>query len=351
MHLSVLHVAYPLAPVALDTAGGAEQVLLQLDRALTARGHKSYVVACAGSRVAGRLIATPALPLQLHEPARQQAQRAHDAAVKATLKRFPIDVVHMHGIDFSAYLPPSGVPTLVTLHLPLSWYPPEALADNRTNTWLHCVSGAQHRTAPLGINLLPPIENGVEVEAFALRRKRDFALFLGRICPEKGVHLAIEAAEKAGMPLLIAGQVFGYAAHRAYFEREVSPNLSHRCRFIGPVGPFAKRKLLAMARCVLVPSLAEETSSLVVREALAAGTPVIAFALGALSETIEHGKTGFLVNDADEMAAAIPRTVLLDSEYCRQEARRRFPLSRTTEQYLALYRSLSRAVDPFRASA
>jgi glycosyltransferase involved in cell wall biosynthesis len=272
-------------------------------------------------------------------------------AIKAALKRFPIDVVHMHGIDFHTYLPPSGVPTLVTLHLPLNWYPADALADNRANTWRHCVSGAQHRTAPPGTALLPPIENGVDVESFSLRRKRNFALFLGRICPEKGVHLAIEAAERAGMPLLIAGQVFGYAAHREYFGREVAPNLSRRCRFIGPIGPFAKRKLLAMARCVLIPSLTEETSSLVAREALAAGTPVIALARGALRETIAYGKTGFLVNNADEMAAAMPRARFLDPERCREEARRRFPLSRTIEQYFALYRSLSRAVEPVRASA
>jgi glycosyltransferase involved in cell wall biosynthesis len=106
-----------------------------------------------------------------------------------------------------------------------------------------------------------------------------------------------------------------------------------------------------MARCVLIPSLAEETSSLVAREALAAGTPVVGFARGALSETIEHGKTGFLVNNADEMSAAILDAGLLDSEHCRQEAARRFPLSRTIEQYLALYRSLSRTGEPVRASA
>lgn len=351
MRLSVLHVAYPLAPVASDTAGGAEQVLLHLDRALVERGHISYVVACAGSRIAGRLIATPALPLRLDEPARQQAQRAHDMAIKAALKRFSIDVVHMHGIDFHAYLPPSGVPTLVTLHLPLNWYPAEALADNRANTWLHCVSGAQHRTAPPGTALLPPIENGVDVESFSLRQKRNFALFLGRICPEKGVHLAIEAAKRAGMPLLIAGQVFGYAAHREYFKDEVVPKLSRRCRFIGPVGFSAKRELLAMARCVLIPSLVEETSSLVAREALAAGTPVVSFARGALIETIEHGRTGFLVKDSDEMAEAIARVSLLKPEHCREEACRRFPLSRTIDQYFALYRSLSRVAAPLAVPA
>jgi glycosyltransferase involved in cell wall biosynthesis len=351
MRLSVLHAAYPLAPVGPDTAGGAEQVLLQLDRALTERGHASYVVACAGSRVAGRLIATASLPARLDDETKRQSQRAQARAIRSALHRFPMDLVHMHGIDFHAYLPPVGVPALVTLHLPLSWYPPNALSPTRANTWLHCVSGTQHRSARSGLGLLPPIENGVDVDSFALRRKRKFALFLGRICPEKGVHLAIEAAERAGVPFVIAGQVFGYQEHQKYFEEQVQPKLSRRCRFVGPVGPAAKRRLLAMARCVLIPSLEEETSSLVAREALAAGTPVIAFARGALVETIGHGKSGFLVNNTKEMAAAISRVRVLNPEHCRAEARRRFPLSRTIDQYLALYRSLSRAAAPIRVLA
>src|SRR4051794_32209582 len=136
MRLSILHVAYPLAAVATETPGGAEQVLLQLDHALVTRDHRSYVVACAESRVAGRLIATAPLPKQIDEMVIQRAQRAHAAAITKTLQRFPIDLVHMHGVDFHAYLPPPGVPTLVTLHLPLHWYPPNALTPSRANTWL-----------------------------------------------------------------------------------------------------------------------------------------------------------------------------------------------------------------------
>ena len=346
MRLNVLHVAYPLAPVAAETSGGAEQVLLQIDRALMKRGHKSYVVACAGSRVAGRLIVAAPFRLRLDEKAKREAQAAHDAVIRTALRRFPVDLVHMHGIDFHAYLPPAGVPTLVSLHLPLSWYPPDALACNRPGTWLHCVSQAQHRTAPPGVDLLAPIENGVDVESFVLRRKRNFALFLGRICPEKGVHLAIEAAERAGLPLLIAGQVFEYPEHRDYFEHAVAPKLSRSCRFIGAAGPSAKRRLLAQAQCVLIPSLAEETSSLVAREALAAGTPVVAFRRGALAETIGHGRTGFLVEDAAEMASAISHASSIDPEFCRAEARRRFPLSRTIDEYFTLYRSLTRIAAP-----
>ncbi|MFT8243784.1 glycosyltransferase [Roseomonas sp. BN140053] len=342
--LRVLSVAYPLAPVGADFVGGAEQVLATLDAALVAAGHRSIVVAQEGSRVAGELRAIPRPAGALDAAARAAAQAAASRAVAAVLRAEPVDVVHLHGIDFDRTLPPPGPPALVTLHLPPDWYPAEALHPARPNTWLVGVSASQHRGLEgRAAGLLPPVPNGVAVEALggARHARRGFALNLGRVCPEKGQHLALQAAQAAEVPLLLGGEVYPYPEHEAYFAREVVPLLDGARRFLGPLGFVRKRRLLGAARCLLVCSLVAETSSLVAMEAAACGTPVVAFPNGALPEVVEHGRTGFLVRDAAEMADAIARVGEIDPQECRRVARERFSRERMAAAYLDIYRRLA----------
>jgi glycosyltransferase involved in cell wall biosynthesis len=339
--LTILNVAYPLAPVGHDAVGGAEQILTAVDRALVEAGHRSLVVACEGSTTAGTLLAVPRERGVLDEAARQRAFAAHRAAISSALEHFRVDLVHLHGIDFAGYLP-ERAPTLVTLHLPLDWYDAALLREPRPRLWFHSVSEAQHRTAPAGATLLPPIPNGVDTARLGMRHaKRGFTLNLGRICPEKGVHLALDAAKRAGRPLLIGGEVFRYDVHQRYFDEEVAPRLDHIRRFLGPLGFLRKRRFLAAARCLLVPSLAAETSSLVTMEALACGTPVIAFPNGAIPEIVDHGRTGFLVRDVAEMADAIEAAGAIDPEACRAAARERHGIEVMNRRYLDLYGRLA----------
>jgi len=337
--LTVLSVAYPLAPVGLDAVGGAEQVLASLDAALVRAGHSSVVVACEGSVTAGALLATAREEGNITDAMRQRTWARHREAIGQALERYPVDLVHLHGVDFQQYLPPPGLPVLATLHLPPAWYSADALDSGRADVWLHCVSASQRLACPPGVRLLPDVPNGVPVEALAAVRppKRDFTLMLGRVCPEKGCHLALEAARLAGVPLLIGGQVYPYPEHERYFHDEVQPRLDEKRRFLGPLRFAPKRRLLSSARCLLIPSLAPETSSLVAMEALACGTPVVAFPSGALPDIIEHGRTGFLVRDISEMAAAIRAADTLDPELCRAAARERFSDKRMINGYFALY--------------
>lgn len=335
--LTVLSVAYPFAPVGPDVSGGAEQVLHALDAALTRAGHQSLVVAMDGSDVAGFPLPIPAVASDITDADRAAVHAAVQDTVTRALLRWPVDVVHFHGLDFHEYLPEPGAPTLVTLHLPPSWYPRDAFAP-RPRTWYHAVSDTEDRAIPDGVPRLSPIPNGVPVDALSARHaKRGYAMALGRICREKGFHHALDAAKMAGVPLLLAGEVFPYPEHERYFDREIRPRLDRWRRYIGPVGFARKRRLLSGARCLLVPSSAPETSSLVAMEATACGTPVVAFGSGALPETVEHGRTGFIVSGVEEMANAIHAVDALDPETCRRVARERFSLDHMTERYMAVY--------------
>lgn len=344
--LTILNVAYPFAPVGPDAVGGAEQILTALDSALVRAGHRSLVIACEGSSCKGALIPTPGWTT-IDEATYRPAHRAVREAVAEAVRRYPVDVVHFHGLDFAAYLPPSGPPALATLHLAPDRYPPQALWPERPRTWLHCVSEAQHRTCPEGAPLLPPVPNGVDLEAFRPRGpSRAFALSLGRICPPKGFHLALDAAGRAGVPLVLGGEVFPYEDHLRYFREEIEPRLGDGHRFLGPLGLARKRRLLAAARCLVIPSQVAETSSLVAMEALACGTPVVAFRVGALPEIVEPGRTGFLVDTVEEMAEAIRAAETIDRRECRRAAEERFASERMIGRYLDLYYRLAAGEEP-----
>lgn len=343
MPLKVLLVAYPFAAVGPDAVGGAEQICAQLDAALCGAGHESVVVACEGSVVRGRHVAVPAVRGDIASRAvYAAAHRAHGEAIGRVLREERVDVVHMHGIDFHAYLPREGPPVLVTLHLPPAWYAAEAFGVRRGGVHFHCVSASQQRACPRHVRMLPPIGNGVAVEAFGAHvRKRRYAVALGRVCAEKNLHVALEAGRMAGMPVLLGGAVYGYPEHRRYFAEEIVPRLDGQRRFLGPVGFARKRRLLCGARCLLLPTVAPETSSLVAMEALAAGTPVVAYASGAVPEIVEDGVTGFLVRDAGSMADAMKRCGEIDPAACRAAARARFSLDVMVQRYMSVYERLA----------
>lgn len=347
MPLTVLSVAYPFSPVSPETAGGAEQIVAALDEGLAAHGHRSLVVACEGSSAHGQLYPVGA-NLDggvVTEQARARARSETQAAIDRALSENRVDLVHMHGLDAAEYRIPPDIPVLFTLHVPVSWYGEPLLRYRHPGVRFCCVSKTQRETVPSSLGEPFVIENGVKLEPFEPTPKENFAVVLGRICPEKNAHAALLAGSLAGVDVVLAGKVFPYPEHIAYFEEFVKPLLgpqpsgvSHS--FLGQVGPEARRDLISRARCLLHPTLAPETSSLVAMEALAAGTPVIAFRSGALPEIIAHRETGFLVDSAEGMAAAIPCTARLSPQRCREVAEARFNRDRMLDQYLALYKTV-----------
>lgn len=336
--MNILSVAYPLFPVRPDSGGGAEQVLASIDRGLINAGHTSIVIAAKGSQIAGELIEAAAIMGEITDEVRQLVQRTHLQCIEQALQEYPIDLVHFHGLDFYSYLPERSVPMLATLHLPVSFYPEWIFMDSHVQ--LNCVSHMQADSVPSGIRL-PVVLNGIDICRFAKpARKKDFLLMLSRICPEKGIHIALEIAHRLDLPLVIAGPVHSFRDHQAYFSECVQPLLDRKRQYIGEVGPEAKAALFGEARCVMIPSRVAETSSLVAMEAISSGTPVIAFRSGALPEVIEDGETGFIVNSEDEMLEAVRRSANISRDTCRRIAQLRFDGCRMVNEYLRLYDSV-----------
>lgn len=337
-----MSVAFPLATVTDDPVGGAERVLRDIDRGLVEAGHRSIVVAAAGSMTAGELVAVPCVTSLLQDDVWCRMHEYLRACLPRLIAAVSPHIVHMHGVDFAAYLPPAGAAVLATLHLPRQRYAPDGLDIARPRTWLNAVSAHQARSLADHPRYAGAIENGVDTSSPPVcHARRRFVLAMGRICREKGFHLALDAARQAGVPLLLAGDVHPYPEHQQYFREEIVPRLDAQRRWIGVVGGARKRRLLQAARCLLAPSLIAETASLVAREALAAGTPVIAYPSGALAETVEPGRTGFLVCNVDEMAASIHRSAEISPDTCRNVARERFSVQRMVREYIALYERLA----------
>jgi glycosyltransferase involved in cell wall biosynthesis len=353
MLLTVLNIAFPLAPTSPDSVGGAEQVLAALDRALVDRGHHSLVVAAEGSGVAGQLWPVPIPTRDVITENDKRATRAGvQAAIDAALASGTVDLVHFHGMHLADYRLPQTMPVLMTLHLPMSWYARDVFERAGSNVHFCCVSESQRRDAPAWLQDCAVVENGVELPPFSPDTPREsFALVMGRICPEKNQHAALEAGTRAGLPVYLAGQVFPYREHREYFDARIHPLLleSHPGhKFFGPLTAERKQDLLARARCLLHPTLAPETSSLVAMEALAAGTPVIAYRSGALPQIVDDGRTGFLVDSVEAMAAAMADVTRISPTTCREAAEQRFSRERMLAGYFDLY---SRLAEPVRAYA
>lgn len=337
---AILNVAYPFAEVSKSTVGGAEQVLFAIDCSLCNSNMQSFVCAIKGSKVNGKLIEFEYINDYNDIDAKDNFYNNLRTVIKQFINNSRVDLIHFHGIDFNQYIPETDIPVLVTLHLPIEWYSKESFQYSKV--FYNCVSEYQFKKCKNQINNLTWIENGVLIPPDKpLKNKKKYALSMGRICPEKGYHLAISASKKAGVPFVLAGKVFPYLEHLIYYRKLIEPKIENKeCLFLHQIGPEKKRFLFRSACCLLIPSLVEETSSLVAMEALVNGVPVIGFKAGALNDIIENGKNGFLVNDENEMAEAIKEVNRLDPSIFYINAREKYSVKRMTSQYQNLYEKI-----------
>lgn len=338
-----------LAPPWISTPsagyGGVESVVSTLTEALVRRGH-DVTLFCAPGSVSTATVATILDGPHPDEIERALFEAGHVAEAfdridnAGTTDRF--DVVHDHcGFTGLAMANRLDTPLVHTLHGPFTADTAAFYARHGHKGTLVGISHAQLASAPGGLEPLGPIPNPIDLRAWpAETRKGDYLLWIGRMSPEKGPHRAIAAARAVDVPLVLAGVI--QPGLQAFFDEEVAPHIDgDRVRFIGEVGGAAKQSLFAHARGLLMPIRWDEPFGMVIVEALACGTPVIAFPEGAMRELIVDGKTGFLVDDVRAMADAIGHLPRIAARDCREWVSRHCDGDVVAAAYESAYRSVA----------
>lgn len=328
--------------------GGIEHVVDLLCRQLVRRGHSVTLFAAPGTR--SRATVCPLLdsphPEAIGEAlfeADHVAQAFEEIDLAATAG-MPFDLVHDHcGFTALAMADRIATPLLHTLHGPFTEATSRFYARHGHKAAIVAISHTQLADAPPELAGSTVISNPIAVGDWPLRRRKDdYLLWVGRVTTEKGPHRAIDAARRAGRRLVLAGPI--QPGQEEFFNAEVRPRLDgDRVIFIGEVGGARKRELFARAAALLMPIRWPEPFGMVMIEALACGTPVVAFPEGAATEIVADGENGFLVDDEDEMAATIPELKALDPGRCRASVAR-YSADRVAGKYEAVYRQIASGV-------
>jgi glycosyltransferase involved in cell wall biosynthesis len=324
--------------------GGIEEVVDLLCSALVRRGNEVTLFAAPGSRSRGAVVSPlddahpDEIQRSLHES--DHVGRVFELVDAGEPGEKPYTVLHDNcGFVAVAMADRLRTPIVHTLHGPFDDPGVVAFYAHHAHK-VHAValSEAQARHRPPGMQIAAVVPNPIDVSAWPLgEHKDDYLLWIGRMNEEKGPHRALEAARLAGSPLILAGPV--QPGQEEFFEREVAPHLGRPgVTYVGEVGGTRKAELFAKARALLMPIRWAEPFGMVMVEALATGTPVIAFPEGSAPEIVEDGRCGFLVEDTEDMAAAVARLGSIQPSWCR-EAARRFDADSVAARYEDVYRA------------
>jgi glycosyltransferase involved in cell wall biosynthesis len=322
--------------------GGTERVVSWLTEELVWLGHEVTLFASGDSLTTARLV--PACPRALWRDERCRETLPHHVRlmglVFADVSRF--DVIHFH-CDYLHFplLRRQPCASVTTLHGRLHVPDLGALLEEYAEVPLVSISDDQRRPVPRA-NWQGTVYHGLPRDLHTFRGgPGDYLAFLGRASPEKGLDRAIAIARRAEMPLKIAAKV--YPEERDYFHTTIEPLLEESrsfVEFVGEVGGRAKDEFLGRAQAVLFPIDWPEPFGLVMIEALACGTPVVAFRNGSVPEVIEDGVTGFVVQSVEQAVEAVRRAGRLDRAACRKAFEQRFDAARMARDYLDVYRRL-----------
>lgn len=322
--------------------GGTERIVSYLTEELVRRGHEVTLFASGDSVTAAELVPCCDRALRLHPTIRNgypymilQLEKVMQRAAEFDILHFHVEHLHLPLVrDFQ-------LRTVTTFHGRTDYSEMLPLYDSYPDLPLAFISNDQRAAMPER-RRAATIHNALprDLLAFGGREAGDYLAFLGRISPDKGPDKAIEVASRAGLPLKIAAKID--AADQKYWDEAIAPlvDANPEVEYVGELDERQKAAFLGNARALVFPITWREPFGLVMIEAMACGTPVVAWRRGAVPEVIEEGVSGFVVDNIDSAVEAVRRSHTLDRVAVRQAFERRFTAERMAEDYLRLYRSL-----------
>jgi len=338
---------YPLPPKGY---GGTELVVHLLHTELRLMGHEVMVFGAEGSGAGVTMLADAAWSHDLGGPAEAARQATYLARVYEAMGGREFDVIHDHtGFEGLLLALQSGLAPVVvhTMHGELSEPMCTFYKEVDARARLCAISLAQAASAP-DVKLAGIVHNAVELPAAPPSASHErYLIEVARITPDKGQHLAIKVAQRAGRKLILAGKVERSGEGLRYFEEQVEPFLSPTVEYYPNVAGAQKARLISRAAAGIFPLQWAEPFGLAMVECMVAGTPIVALRVGSTPELIEAGVTGFLAEDVDDLVKGVSRLDEIDRVRCATVARERFSPRHMAERYLAVYRRGSVEVEAF----
>jgi glycosyltransferase involved in cell wall biosynthesis len=321
--------------------GGTERVISWLTEELVAMGHDVSLFASGDSQTSAKL--EPMWPKALRlDGSVRDPNALHMSMIEQVCRRaHEFDILHFH-LDYYPFsvMSRQNVPYITTLHGRLDLPEHQPTFEAFSSVPVISISNAQRRPIH-NANWTATVYHGLPDQLIAPKpRKPEYLAFLGRIAPEKRVDRAINIAKRCGLPLKIAAKID--AVDVKYYQEDIKPLVDQpHVDFIGEISDAQKSDFLSGAIALLVPIDWPEPFGLVMIEAMACGTPVIAYNRGSVAEVIEDGVTGFVVEDESSAVGAINNLLTLDRKKVRKRFEERFTARRMAEDYVDIYRGLA----------
>ena len=342
--LKVAIVAPPYYELPPRDYGGIELVCFLLAEGLVDRGHEVTVFGVGARHTRADFVATFDESQAEGQASAVRIELLHAASATQGIATRDIDVVHDHSRLGPLTAASRSAPTVLTVHSALAGPDSGFPEVHAVAPWVNlvAVSAAQRDDAP-GLSWAGMVHNGIDVARYPVATEKEpFALYLGRISQHKGVETAICAARTTGQPIVIAGS-WTTPEERDFFDARVRPLLGPGVDWVGPVGFEDKVSLLGRAACLLVPGQWHEPFGLVMVEAMACGTPVVALRRGAVSELVKHEVTGLVCDSPEQLPKAIERAGTIKAADCRAHVEANFSMAQMVRGYEDTYLTVIRS--------